>query len=156
MFENKHHSKRRGSLMNYGRCEHCGGEKVPLGRTVKCYECGLTYGDDPPYKQLNLRVVNWIQDISPWSFVTADTGEPDTFVVNSNADGEQAVRALELVAGGNAKGRPLVPGIHPSYYENVDWVVVWFRDLDRIQQYQAVPFRERQYAQKKQNGGASA
>jgi len=155
MFGNKHYSKRTGYKMNHGRCEHCGGEKVPLGRTVKCYDCGLAYGEDPPYEDTNIRVGNWIQNISPWSFITADTDEPDTFAVEFELHGEHTVRALDLVSGDKARQRPFVSDIHPSYYDGVDWVIVWFRDLDLVQQYQAVPFRERDYATATESGGAS-
>jgi len=124
-------------------CSYCGGAKVPIGYSVKCFDCGRCYGEEPG-KTYRLRVLVGAEDRN-WRF--AGFEETPDILRFRRGGREIRVRATQLCAGTGGTP-PLRPNLHPSLYEGVDRVGVFFRDIDSIELYEAVPYSQRSFVGK--------
>lgn len=124
-------------------CSYCGGEKIPLGYSVKCFDCGRVHGAEPG-KSHRLKVLVGAEDRN-WRF--AGFEETPDILRFRRGGREIRVRATQLYAGTGGVP-PLRPDLHPSLYEGVDRVGVYYRDIERVVLYEACPFLERTHAAK--------
>ena len=141
---------------NPNRCDNCGGEQIVLGRSVKCFDCGLCHGDDSTTDKAMLAVANDLLTIGHEIHV-ADENLPDGVFEYERLAEICRVRCTRMVTGDlDTDPLPLQPGIHPSLYEGVDEVGVLFVDRDQVVRYEARPYTERTHAMGCTNGGVSA
>jgi ribosomal protein S27E len=144
--------------MNTNRCGNCGGEQIILGRSIKCFDCGLCHGDDPTTDGAKVAVANDVLDFGHSIHVPNDDLPDDVFEYK-RFDGIHRVRCTTMVAGEKYRDdapAPVVPGIHPSFYDGVDEVGVLFVDRGEVVRYEACPYIERTHTAGNQTGGASA
>lgn len=138
------------------RCDNCGGEQVVLGRSVKCFDCGLCHSDDPTTDRAMLAAANDLLTLGHKIHVTDEDPPDDVFEYERRGE-VRRVRCTTMVTGGPATARPpLRPGIHPSLFEDVEEVGVLFVDQNQVIRYEARPYIERTHATGSPKGGVSA
>jgi len=128
------------------RCDNCGGEQTIIGRSVKCFDCGLCHGEDPTTDRAMLAVGNDLLTLGHKIHVT-DEDLPDDVFEYERLGEIRRVRCTTIVTDDPTTARPpLQPGIHPSLFEGVEEVGVLFVDRNQVVRYEACPYIERTYA----------
>ena len=128
-------------------CPHCDSERVPIGTSVKCFDCGLTKGGHPGLKSALLKTVAYVSEHTPMRLDSiVSEPEPDVIRLADSHGQSHRVRVVDLVADTD-EIPPIQPGLHPSLYEGVEYVAVYYRDLGVAARYEAKPYHERTHAQ---------
>lgn len=123
-------------------CANCNAETVPIGQTVKCFDCGRFHGEDPGLKHAMLKAVVYYADLG---YRIENIAENGVLTVTDTSGRTRDVRVTNLVAGRERAHAPLEPGLWTGLYEGVDAVAVYYRDLGFVQRYEAVPYDRRSH-----------
>lgn len=117
------------------RCNICGGEKVPLGRTTKCFDCGRVHGDGHTTKRALLNAVNRYGDRK--NTIENIDGERGVVTVTDSSGWTRDVNVTTLIAGGG--DLPEWSELWSGLYDGVGEVAVYYADRDVIQRYRTEP-----------------
>lgn len=128
--------------MTVSTCQHCNSEQIPVGTNVKCFDCGRFHGRDPGLRTAMLKAVAFYADLG---YRIETIRESGVLTVTAPSGRTDDVRVTNLVAGCDAPYAPLEPGLWHGFYEQVDVVAVYYRDLGFVQRYEAVPYEKRRH-----------
>jgi len=117
------------------RCENCGGEKVPLGRTVRCFDCGRVHGDAYTTKRALLNAV--IHYGERGDSIENIDGDRGVVTVTDSSGWTRDVNVTTLIAGDG--DLPEWAALWSGLYDDVGEVAVYYADRDVIERYRTEP-----------------
>jgi hypothetical protein len=142
--------------MKTNRCDNCGDEQIILGRSVKCFGCGLCHGDDPTTDKAVLAVANDVLNVGHNIHVSDDNPPDGVFEYERHGEIRRVVCTTMVAEDPATVLPPLRPGIHPSLFNDVEEVGILFVDRNQVVRYEARPYIERTHATGSTQGGVSA